>query len=242
MRFEQIKLFFAFILALGMIIGIEIQPVQPSTGFHIPINHQSLFKLNSLKFTPHDPISISSDTEFISRGFNGSGTIDDPYRIVGFNITSSSDNLISIGGTTAYFLIANNVLNGLNSASTGIYLLYADHGTVVNNTISHVKGEGILLDRSNKNTIKSNVIHNNERNFLLVSSNNNTVENSIFFNGTRSSVSIINSDQNYVSRNSICYNQDNGLFLNNSRNSQLKENFIYENKNYGLFLAGSSTI
>ena len=68
--------------------------------------------LNGIAYTPHAPISISSNADFISLGFNGSGTSVDPYLIMGYNITGTSGSLISISSTTVSFEIKYNLLNG----------------------------------------------------------------------------------------------------------------------------------
>ncbi|MHA2495219.1 MAG: right-handed parallel beta-helix repeat-containing protein [Candidatus Hodarchaeales archaeon] len=106
-------------------------------------------------YAPHAPISIFSDNEFVSLRFPGSGTFDDPYRIEGFNITNATRPLIEIRNTTAYFRISMNLLNGLNTATRGIYFDNVTHGAIENNLIASSR-EGILLKKSHYNTIRYN--------------------------------------------------------------------------------------
>lgn len=231
-RKKGFKIFFVVILTLGDVI---IPPVQPISNDSPPLS-----RLAIQTHLPHEAISITSDAEFTTYNFRGSGVVNDPYRIEGFNITSASDTLISIFGTTAYFRIANNLLNGLNSASTGICLLFVDHGTIINNTIEHVRGNGIRVDRSHNNTIRDNVVYANIQNCFLVSSNNNSITGNVFFNSTNSSLVIQDSHQNHLSQNSFYHNHGDGLQLNRSSDSRITHNFVYENISLGISLVESS--
>jgi parallel beta-helix repeat protein len=66
-----------------------------------------------MAYEPHDPIHILNDSAFGPTGYNfpGTGTINDPYVIEGYNITSSTGPLIQIENTTKYFQLNNNILN-----------------------------------------------------------------------------------------------------------------------------------
>ncbi|MHA2227437.1 MAG: NosD domain-containing protein [Candidatus Hodarchaeales archaeon] len=240
-RSKQSKIFIMVILTLGFVAGVEITPIHSVINNFVPPDNPLLSSLSVHKYIPHGTISITSDAEFDTYNFMGSGDINDPYRIEGFNITSASDNLISIVGTTAYFLIANNLLNGLNTASAGISFLLVDHGTIVNNTIEHVSANGIRLDRSHNNTIRNNVVYANEQNCFLVSSNNISMTGNVFLNSTNSSVVIRDSHQNQISQNSFYNNHGSGLELNRSSESHISHNLVYENSALGISLVDSNS-
>ena len=89
------------------------------------------YRPTSLELTPHDRISITSDSEF--EVFPGSGTSEDPYLIDGYNITTTSDEGIYIRGTTKYFIIRNCYVD---ANDYGIYITDVADGTatVINNT------------------------------------------------------------------------------------------------------------
>ncbi len=61
------------------------------------------YRPTSLELTPHDPIEIRYDSDF--EIFPGSGTIENPYLIEGYNITTTEDYGIYISGTTKYSII-----------------------------------------------------------------------------------------------------------------------------------------
>ena len=113
-------------------------------------------KIFKLRITPKSPIWITNDND-LNDSFPGKGTFDDPIRIEGFNITSSSSPLIYIQDTTFYFEIANNYLNGQSSSMRGIYFYDMVHGTIRNTTITSCYW-GIDFQHSSENTIFNNTI------------------------------------------------------------------------------------
>jgi parallel beta-helix repeat protein len=242
MKIEQIRLWFVILLLSGLTSWCFSQELQLTTGNNFLTKQIPQLVVNENKITKNQtyssnsPISITSNAEFDSLNFPGSGAIEDPYRIEGVNITSSSNNLISIVQTTAYFIIANNFFNGLNNSSSGIHLLLANRGTIANNTFKDINGEGIRLERSHNNTINRNIVYNSDRSCTLFLSHNNSIINNIFFNNTKSGVIIEKSHNSLVSNNSFCYNRGSGLILNQSIRSVISKNFIYFNNLFGISL------
>ncbi|MHA1480427.1 MAG: right-handed parallel beta-helix repeat-containing protein, partial [Candidatus Thorarchaeota archaeon] len=121
-----------------MIIGILlVMPLTPSSKNQI-VNENALQESStSMKgfkeaaYTPHAPIVISSDADFVSQGWPGDGGESAPYLIDGLNITSN-DICISISDTNAFFKISNCYFapNDPN-AGKGIYFDRAPNGTIV---------------------------------------------------------------------------------------------------------------
>ncbi|NHJ86617.1 MAG: hypothetical protein FK734_14215 [Asgard group archaeon] len=84
-------------------------------------------KYDTNGYIEHSPIFISGDYGFLSYGFPGDGTKNNPYVIENFNITSTgTDEGISIYDTTKYFVIRNCYIESLY---TGIVL-----GEIMNGT------------------------------------------------------------------------------------------------------------
>lgn len=134
-------------------------------------------------YVERDPITITSDFQLNNSGFPGNGTIDDPIRIEGYNITYPSGNLISVSGTTFYFCIRNNLLNGMTLNSEGIRFFNVRHGEIHNNTIFDNGGDGIHLVSSDENTIANNTLYNNAQiggNGITL----DTSENNLLINNT----------------------------------------------------------
>jgi len=85
----------------------------------------------------HDPIIIRSNEEFtwMNGVTGGSGTVEDPFVIEGWDIVKSSwiNFGIWICGTTAYFVVRNCTIHdfvGENQSCQGILLQVVSHGSV----------------------------------------------------------------------------------------------------------------
>ncbi|MFX0015515.1 MAG: hypothetical protein ACFE98_13065, partial [Candidatus Hermodarchaeota archaeon] len=57
------------------------------------IAHPTLKGTSTQAYIEHGPITITSDFQLNNSGYPGNGTIDDPIRIEGYNITFSSGDL-----------------------------------------------------------------------------------------------------------------------------------------------------
>ena len=82
----------------------------------------SLLFLNSINTIPvvisksinqQEPMRINSNLDFITLGFEGNGTKENPYQIENFTIETSNDYGIYIYDTTKYFVIQNVYINAL---------------------------------------------------------------------------------------------------------------------------------
>ncbi|MHA1976594.1 MAG: ABC transporter substrate-binding protein [Candidatus Hodarchaeales archaeon] len=192
------------------------------------------------RLTSRGPISINSNAD-LNTSFPGIGTIDDPIRIEGWNITDSSETLISISGTTLYFHISNNLLNGLSSPNDGIFLADVTHGTIENNIIHGFSG-GILLHNTNETILEYNTVYNNDGGIGLgLSSTKNTVTNNMVFNNTFLGLDIhISSHNNTITNNTIFNNNEHGIAMVTSNNNLITSNTIYGN-GWGGILVEDST-
>jgi nitrous oxidase accessory protein NosD len=115
-----------------------------------------------LSLQPHVPIFIDGNSNFLpSNGVtSGHGTSLDPYVIEGWSIASQV--AIEVNGTSAFFIIRNiETLGG----SFGVYLRYANDGSVVNSTLNGT----VRIDGSQNVTVSRNKIMNGQ---VLVSDTN----------------------------------------------------------------------
>ncbi|MHA1991353.1 MAG: ABC transporter substrate-binding protein [Candidatus Hodarchaeales archaeon] len=204
------------------------------------------------QYKPHAPIFITSNAQ-LNASFPGMGTLNDPVRIEGYNITSSSGILISISGTTFYFRIANNYLDGLMTSDLGIQLSNVINGRIENNSVNNNSGMGInIINGSQNNTILNNtVINHNQGDYgiNLWNSNYNLVESNTLFNNS-GGIQLDNSNNNFVINNSIFdgfqalnfyFGSNNNTFTDNaifshdfgfvvdSNNNTIANNAIYDN-------------
>ncbi|UCG01536.1 MAG: right-handed parallel beta-helix repeat-containing protein [Candidatus Heimdallarchaeota archaeon] len=219
-------------------------------------------KIQSL--TPTNPITITSNDAFESHGFAGSGSKDDPFRIEGFNITSSLNDLIIIRDTDVAFLITDNYLNGMTTTSAGITLSNVQHGRIENNMITRCKDGlfvsntsetifqnnsissntefGLFLQKTTKCTLTANTIHSNKANGVhLKNCWNITIQNNTIYNHqdgefTQSSILLDNSSNTEINNNLLFSNGHGIKLLKSAHHNIIKNNTIYNNQNHGIQL------
>ena len=172
----------------------------------------------------HDPIIITSNADFASLGFSGSGTLGDPYVIAGYSITNT-DPCISIQDTDVYFIIRDCLFIGRYGNTVELYSV--NHGEIRNNTISD-GGYGLHLESSSDNTIANNTITGNSyRGVYLESSSNNTVVNNTISDGGYGLHLEFSSD-NIIANNNISEN-NYGVYLYYSSDNTLLSNIFVNN-------------
>ncbi|KXH70482.1 MAG: hypothetical protein AM326_04360 [Candidatus Thorarchaeota archaeon SMTZ-45] len=108
--------------------------------------------------TPHAPIDIDDNTDFVTQGWPGNGTVEDPYVIAGLNInaTATGGVAINITNTDVHFFIKDCWLTA-NSTSV-IELNSIAHGRVKNNTILQ-SSRGVVALHSEDLTIFDNLFY-----------------------------------------------------------------------------------
>ncbi len=184
---------------------------------------------------PHDPIFITSDSDF--EVFPGAGTVEDPYVIEEYSITTTSDEGIYIIDTTKYFTVRNCYVDAI---SHGIYIRnVADNtATVTNNTCSNNGYNGIELWGSDSSTVANNTCtNNNQYGIFIRSSSNSTVINNTCNNNSGDGIFLDFSDNSSVSSN-ICNNNDYGIWFSCSDYSTVTNNTC-NNNDYGIYLQNS---
>ena len=167
--------------------------------------------VDSQAYTQSDPIIIQYDGPFITYGFPGSGTEEDPYIIENYNITTSENTGILIMYTTKHFVVRNCLINAL---SIGIYLdiTASNTGIIENNTIID-NSIGISLYYSAPCTILNNTFSNNyygittDHSEASLIANNTFIENNYYGikSSSLSSSTIVN---NTFIRDGILINED----------------------------------
>lgn len=118
------------------------------SGIQEPSKAKSFSKNALTGYSEHTRIFIMNDTDFsilaTAENWGGNGSAASPNIIDGYNITSSSGNLVEIHNTTFYFEIRNTVLDGLTGSPNGIYFENVSHASLVN--VNIINNEyGIVL-------------------------------------------------------------------------------------------------
>ncbi|MFW9904181.1 MAG: extracellular solute-binding protein [Candidatus Thorarchaeota archaeon] len=210
------------------------------------MNYDVNLLLGPQTYVPHSRVTIFSNSQFSYQGFQGTGTSDEPYRIEGLNITDSGGDLISISGTTAYFRIANCLLNGLGTTGNGIYLDNVIHGSLMNNTIFNNGWSGVnVARRSDFNIVANNTIFGNSEDGIRLgegtpSHNNTLYNNTIHDNGWRG-IAVDASKNNTIGYNQIYNSGSHAIDVySSSGNTQIISNTIYNYDNTGIGIGGDA--
>ncbi|MHA1934182.1 MAG: right-handed parallel beta-helix repeat-containing protein [Candidatus Thorarchaeota archaeon] len=178
---------------------IEINQTGPNSKFQI-----------STSYEESGLIQIISDDGFASSSFPGDGTVDNPYRIEGLNITYEARS-IDIINTTVHFVIRNCYLRTLVE---GVYFNSVENGVIENNII--VAGfEGIAIDRSSNCVIDNNTINDAQEGVAISFSRNNTISNNRIFKND-AGVEIVSSQDVIIAENTIFSNRNGGIQLDSA--------------------------
>ncbi len=184
-----------------------------TTVSYDPLSYSSL--------TPHDPISITSDSGF--EVFPGSGTFEEPYVIEGYSIiTTTDDNGIYINSTTRYFIVRNCYVDAVWN---GIYIDNVADGTasVINNTCSNNGNKGIYLYYSNNSTVANNTCSKNRHGIYFQSSGSANVINNTCSKSHFHGIKLDNSGSANVINNT-CNNSGDDIFFSYSDSSTVANN------------------
>ncbi|UCE12180.1 MAG: right-handed parallel beta-helix repeat-containing protein [Candidatus Heimdallarchaeota archaeon] len=241
---------------LSTVSSSDLETQQPIQDF---MNDDDYYFINLR--TSDEPIYVRNNADFVSEGFSGKGTQDEPYYLEGYHFIDSTKTLIHIQDTTAYFEIKECHLSAVNGSRPGIYLWNVSHGTIAYNTIHHCS-DGIKLDSScENNSLVGNTLYNNSHYAIYVDnySNKTIIEGNIIFNQTNDGIVLGDAhentlignyisytrygialsnlcDSNYLAENIVAHNGYYGIYIYNSDNNTLFNNTIHDNSNSGIYL------
>jgi parallel beta-helix repeat protein len=186
--------------------------------------------------TPHDPISITSDSDL--EVFPGSGTAEDPYLIEGYNISTTSTNGILINGTTKFFVVRNCYVDA-DTSGILIWCVADGTATIENNTCSNNILHAIDIYYSVGSTVTHNNCNNNNKGIHIFHSSSSTVTNNICNNSSGYDIFIGYSSSSTVANNSCSESQGSGIRLYYSDGSTVTNNTCNNNAVGGITLYGS---
>ena len=133
----------------------------PATGSQIPSFVTSVELART--YTPHGQILIEGNEEFVAtaleEGWEGFGTVDDPYIISGYRISGVIvGQPLIIWDTDVYFIVDNNIIEGAPGAFCGMSIGNASNGVLSNNII-HDRHHGIVIMGVSNFDITNNIIY-----------------------------------------------------------------------------------
>ncbi len=158
------------------------------TGQSVPLLDSSTGLLAD-EYVPHGPIVITSDADFVSQGWPGSGTPEAPFLIEHLNITADQV-CISIHTTSDHFMIGDCFLKSLKGgAMCCVELVQVTNGVIascsmdsgysyswaVGDVLFTRDGYGARVSYSEDCVLRNNTVYNNYYGVSVASSNSCTV-------------------------------------------------------------------
>ncbi len=184
-----------------------------------------------------DSIEVFSDADFITLGFPGSGTAEDPYRIENFSISSSDINNegIYVKNTTKHFVIQGCEIT---SSFYGILVeeVTCDTCQIIDNYCYSNKHDGAAVKMSSGVIVSGNTFEKTvyATGFTLEDSSNILIKNNIFQNNPKSGMAIYSCSDINITRNTFRENHYKGITAASTSSCWIYENLFESNDEYGL--------
>ena len=206
------------LITIFLLIFLIFSPILNARSF------KSSYKESA--YDPHVPIYIEGNDDFTSENgiTGGSGTANDPYIISNWEISSLSEDGITVRNTTVHFKIMNcNLIDG-NINNDGIVFINVTNGIIeFNNINGNRNGVMFRTQYPGNEHCENNIIRNNS-----LKNNNN---NGIHFEHSSSN----HHSKNVIINNNISYN-NRGIYMITSEENQIFSNNIISNNEEGIFL------
>ncbi len=131
---------------LGLLLLFSLSVI-PSTAHqtNATISSGLNYIAQGTEYTEHDEIIIQNNQDFVSQGWMGSGTSEDPYLISGLEFFTDS-TAIEIFNTTAHFIITDCIFSSsIPSEGMGIKLRELQNG-LIDNCVFNSINSGIATE------------------------------------------------------------------------------------------------
>ena len=177
-RYVVLTLSFLFITVLFS----PMVPVTDSTGIEMNDREVTIGYYRAQSYTPHVPMNITSNADFVTEGWTGSGTLENPYEIELLEI-SSDTMCIYIANTTAHFAIRNcSFTSNTHLTGDGIILRNVTNGEITYCEFQSLS-DGVYLGDSHETSIADNIFRNCSSGFGAQLSSNIEIRRNTVYNG-----------------------------------------------------------
>ncbi|MBY9001602.1 MAG: right-handed parallel beta-helix repeat-containing protein [Candidatus Heimdallarchaeota archaeon] len=191
-------------------------------------------------YTVHVPIAISGDTQLNNTAVAGDGSSNSPYILEGWNITSTTNNGISITATTKYFVIRNCWIKTPNNYGISINNVETYTANITNNRITECY-KGIYLINAPNSKITNNYCNNASEIGIEISASYGTyLQNNTLVGNRLAAISLTLTPIMEIYDNTILGTTHNGIVFFETESSQIIGNKIINNGGYCLFFTMNS--
>ncbi len=177
----------------------------------------------TLAYTPHDPIHINGNAEFLAQDtvedWPGDGSPESPIIISGYSF-AAAEHMLRVNNSDLHFRFENNQLDGLAQVWCGIAIVDSANGVIRNNFVRRAAA-GIHVVTAENMTIQGNDVKESGFGGIVVED---------------SSVNVT------VIGNTVYENEDCGIFVGNPYGSETSsdvrvlDNIVHSNSPSGIAL------
>lgn len=172
------------LVGIGLLLSVFLVPSIAAFGLDDMELDFSDRTLKSSEYTPHDRIVIQRNEDFITQGWAGSGSSEDPFCISGLEFVTDSTG-IEITDTSVYFSISDCYFTAASDPlwGTGVNLTRLQNGLVENCVFEHINS-GVMLEYADMCTVSGSTMDHTYIPLTLYESDdcsirNNTIAGSI---------------------------------------------------------------
>ena len=230
---------FKFLIILISILFIVLTSNNHNYGFSFVESKSEKIDIGILtinQLTTHDSFTITSDADFDSYDFSGTGADYDPYIIEGYNITTTMGYGIYITGTTKHFIIRDCYIKG---GPTGIEIhnVAVNTSIIINNTCLDMGSFGISISNTNNATLSFNKCEKSNDSAIMIIHSDFTLLINNTLKETKAGFFVYDSNFPMFYNNSL---YDCGIHFYSDNLYQLKSYYFEDNKvngkKYGFFV------
>ena len=228
-------------IILGLVSIIILVSFRANSLPAIDTNNYEIKTLSSTNYTPHDPIIIDSNDDFISYGFPGNGTSESPYLLTNYSINTNAEYGIKICCVSKVYSIQNCFISLTNDALTyGIYLQDSQENcSVINNTVIS-NDYGIFLNHANTMNISSNLVSGNVKGLYAYNSYHLSVSNNSFTDNYQFALDFYDCVWLHIFSNLVYENRQIGIKFNIVDSSLITQNSFTGNYDYAVYIKSFS--
>jgi len=181
----------------------------------------------SESYTPHAPMNITSNADFVTEGWSGSGTQENPYTIELLEIVADGTCLI-IANTTAFFAILNcSFTSSSLSSNDGLVLRNITNGAIAFCEFQSLN-VGVSLESCHETNITDSNIRNCYHGFSIFGASNLNILRNTVNNGSYGGF-LLDLTDSVIAENEIFDMFFAGFYLTGSGNDTLvADNIIYD--------------
>ena len=228
-----------FLILLLTVLFITLNEVKSSNE----VMNQPAFeyKNNFSKYVEHVPIIINSNDDFISYGFPGNGSLENPYIIQNYNITTNAEYGIRICCIDKKYTIKDcNINLEYNTTSYAIYLKDSpEYCSILNNTCQNCYF-GIYLDHCSTMMIANNTLNNNTKGFYVFNSYQLTIIQNLCSYNEFLGFDFYDCVWIAITHNFFSFNMQDALKLHYTQHCLLILNTFLENSGYAVILSSNT--